>query len=151
MINSGLYSQGTLDVTFSIMVKAKRKAHALEMADYQMNEQNIQLDRIQLVNEQGNKKWVKVGLVESIHWLLVDSCDYTNLFKVIGQIRLVLYIDLRAEHYEENIWNPAYRLPHSNLQDRTVWVIPTSNEPAFTQVLSQSLEINESTVKIKAG
>jgi hypothetical protein len=142
MISSGIYVKATLNVTFSFMVRAKRKSQALEIAQFRMNEKNIILDRIQLVNDQGIKNWVKVDQLGSIHWMTVESSEYTHLFTVVGQIRLALSIDLRTEHLEESLWKTAYHLPRSRLLDRSILVIPTSSEPAFTQVLSQSLELN---------
>ncbi|MCD9022864.1 hypothetical protein [Cohnella silvisoli] len=155
MIKNGICEQATLNVDFALLVKAKRKTHALEMADFQLNDKNINLDRVRLVNEQGIIATLEVERVESIDWIDVELSDYSNLFKVIGNIRVVLRIDRDAEQHKENLWRTAFQIPRSALQDKTTWVIPTSNEPVFTQVMSQSLELSvesgESMALIKAG
>ncbi|WP_256760965.1 hypothetical protein [Cohnella sp. WQ 127256] len=142
MIKHGILAQAQLNVTFTLLVKAKRRTHALGMADFQLNNENIILDRIQLVNEQGFIQTPKVERIDPIQWITVHSTDYSNLFKVVGQIRLVLSMDRNVEHHVDSLWTRAYKFPRSMIQDRTNWVIPTTHEPAFTQVLSQTLEFN---------
>ncbi|WP_372661710.1 hypothetical protein [Cohnella sp.] len=142
MIKRGNFEHVTFKVTFSYLVNAKSKSHALMMADFNFNEDNIILDRVQLVNENGITRLLKVDRVESVQWTTVDSSDYSNQFKVVGQIHLALSIDSITEHQTENFWKSTYRLPHSVLLDKTVWVIPTKDEPAFTQVISQSMELS---------
>lgn len=152
MINSGIFERATFNVSFSYLVKAKRKTHALGVADFQFNEKNILLDRVKLVNEHGIEKILVVERVESIRWTSVESSEYSNLFNVVGHIRLTLCIDMNTEKNEGTLWKTVYRLPKSVLQDKTVWVIPTSYEPVFTQVLSQSLELSaESIESTKVG
>ncbi|QMV43618.1 hypothetical protein [Cohnella cholangitidis] len=137
MIRSLSLERATLNVTLSLMVKARRKSHALEMADFLLNENNVIMDRIRLVNEVGSDRLFLMERIDGIHWDTAQLTDYSNLFKAIGHIRMTL----RTESYSEPLGNHAYRLPRSSLNDRTVWVIPTTNEPAFTQVISQSLEV----------
>lgn len=140
MINVRIYEHATLNVTFSLIVKARRKNQALEMADFQLNEKNMILERIRFVNEQGLERWFIMERIEAFRWTSAESTEYSNLFKAVGQIRLTLRLDRHAGNHEDNLRINGYRLPRSVLQDRTVWVIQTANEPAFTQVLNQSLE-----------
>lgn len=141
MIKSSSFEHVTFNVTFSYLVSAKGKSQAALMAEFMINDQTLSLDRIQLVNEHGITRLFKVERIESIHWSAVDLADYSNQFKVVGHIRLALSIDCKSEHFAENFLKSSYRLPRSSLLDKTIWVIPTKDEPAFTQVISQSLEL----------
>jgi hypothetical protein len=138
MINNDIIAQATLKLNVSFRIAAKSKTHALEMAAFQVNKENILLDWIQLENDQGIKELIKVDNVESILWTHVYSSEYSNQFKVAGSIRLLL----RKEKNKGNLSKAAYRLPKSVIQEKTIWVIPTSYEPVFTQVTSQTLEWN---------
>jgi hypothetical protein len=140
MINRCSFEHASLTVSLSMIVKAKRKTQALEMADFQLNEKNMVLDRIRLVNDRGNENFFLMERIESIQWNTAESTDYSNLFKVRGLVRITLIMDKNSEQQDDIPLNSSYRLPKSVLQDRTVWVVQTSNEPAFTQVISQSLE-----------
>lgn len=140
MIRNDILANANLNVTFSFLVTAKSKAHALKMADFQMNEETMILDQVQLMNEQGMKISLKVKRIEAIHWTSADFTEYSSQFKVTGHIRLALCIPITKVQIEDNLWEAAYKFPESSFQDITVWVIPTSGEPTFTQVISQSLE-----------
>ncbi|MBW7460038.1 hypothetical protein ACFOLF_32935 [Paenibacillus sepulcri] len=140
MMKNEMMEHAALNVTVSYLVKAKSKVHALDMARFQLNEETISLDRIQLVNDQGMKRLLKVEHVEFIHWMAAESSEFCDQFKVIGHFRLALRLSHAEEPYEENIHKHHYRLPRSAIQDKTVWVIPTLHQPAFTQVISQTLE-----------
>jgi hypothetical protein len=142
MIRNDIFANATLNVTVSFLVKAKNKAHAIKMADFQINEETVILDQVQLMNEQGMEKLLKVKRVEAIHWTAADPAEYSSQYKVTGHICLALCIPITREQMEENLWETAYKLPKSSFQDITVLIIPTLNEPAFTQVISQSLEWN---------
>ncbi len=138
MIKNDIFAQATLKLNVSFRVTAKSKTHALEMAIFQVNEGNILLDWIQLENDQGIKELLKVDNVESILWTHVYSSDYSNQYQVVGSIRLLL----RKEKIKGNLSKAAYRLPRSIIHEKTIWVIPTSYEPVFTQVTSKTLEWN---------
>lgn len=138
MIKNDTLAQATLKLNVSFRITAKSKTHALEMAFFQVNKENILLDWIQLENDQGIREMFKVDNVESIHWSHVYSSEYCNQYKVIGTIRLLL----RKEKNKGNLSKSAYRLPRSFIQEKTIWVLPTSYEPVFTQVMSQTLEWN---------
>ncbi len=56
MIRNDIFANATLNVTVSFLVKAKNKAHAIKMADFQINEETVILDQVQLMNEQGMEK-----------------------------------------------------------------------------------------------
>jgi len=150
MIKRDIYAQAVLNLTVRFRITAKSKTHALEMADFQVNKENILLDWIQLENDQGSREILKVDRVESILWNHVYSSEYSNQFKVVGSIRLLL----RKEKVEGHLYKTAYRLPRSIIHENTTWVIPTSFEPIFSQVLNQTLEWNseprKSNVLLKA-
>ncbi|RKP57323.1 hypothetical protein D7Z26_04935 [Cohnella endophytica] len=138
MIKNDIYAQATLTLNVSFRITARSKTHALEMAAFQVNKENILLDWIQLENIQGIKEILKVECIESILWTQVYSTEYSNQFKVAGSIRLML----RKDTNKGNLTKTAYRLPRSTIQEKPIWVLPTSYEPIFTQVLHQSLEWN---------
>ncbi|WP_239615050.1 hypothetical protein [Cohnella mopanensis] len=140
MIRSLLLERATFNVTFSLLVKARRKIHALEMADFLFNKNNVTMDSIRLVNEEGSDKLFFLENIESIRWDYAEMTDYSNLFKAVGHISLTLRTDRIPESMEPSTREYHYRLPKSAIKDRTIWVIPTTNEPAFTQVIHQSLE-----------
>lgn len=148
MIKNGSFEQVTFceqvtfNVTFSYLVSAKSKSQASLAAGFMINEQTITLDRIQLVNEQGVTRLLKVDRIESVQWTTVELSDYSNQYKVVGHIRLALSIEGTTEHFTENLWKSSYRLPRSSILDRTNWVIPTKDGPAFTHVISQALELS---------
>jgi hypothetical protein len=136
MIKIDKIAHATLNMTVSFRITAKSKSHALEMANFQVNKSNILLDWIQMENDQGNREILKVELVETLDWTHVYSSEYNNQFKVVGSIRLLL----RNEKNKGTLSKNAYRLPRSVTQEGTIWVLPTSYEPVFTQVLNQTLE-----------
>ncbi|MFC5647909.1 hypothetical protein ACFPYJ_02010 [Paenibacillus solisilvae] len=140
MIRNDIFVNVTLNATVSHLVKAKSRTHALKTADFQINEETIVMDQIQLINEQGAGKSFKVKRIEAVHWEAAEAEEYSNHFKVAGQIRLELYVPFTMELVEENLWEAGYKLPKASFQDITIWVIPTSNGPVFTQVKSQSFE-----------
>ncbi|QJD87739.1 hypothetical protein [Cohnella herbarum] len=140
MIRNPRSERATLNVSFSILVKASRKIHALEMADFLLNKSSIIMDQVRMVNEEGADKLFFLENIESIRWDYAEMTEYSNLFKAVGHIRLTLRTDKIPESMEIHLRDNDYRLPKSAMKDRTIWVIPTTNEPAFTQVLTQSLE-----------
>ncbi|GGD57886.1 hypothetical protein GCM10010911_14600 [Paenibacillus nasutitermitis] len=121
----------------SYLVQARSKSHALNRARFHMNDETISLDRLKLVNRMGMEKWMKVERVESILWAAAESSDFSNQFKVIGHIQLVVRIHASGDSAESVLQEP-YHFPRTLLSDKTVWVIPTLLEPAFTQVLNVS-------------
>lgn len=149
MIKSSSLARVTMNVTFSYLITAKKKSHALMMADFNINEENIIMDRIKLVDEQGKKKILKVDRVDSIRWISVELSEYSNQFRVMGQMHLTLSLDMLPEQDSDKLRITAYRFPRSIIQDKAVLVIPTTNEPAFTQVLSHSLELKAESIEAK--
>ncbi|WEK55269.1 MAG: hypothetical protein P0Y55_04180 [Candidatus Cohnella colombiensis] len=150
MMTNRSLKTATLNVTLSFLVHARSKCHALKMASFQFNEENMSLDRVQLVCEQGMKYWMKVEGVNMIEWTNALSTGYNNQFKVVGHIQLRLSGQIPQEKQDEQVKLTSYRLPRSSVPPHTVWVIPTTYEPIFTQVLSQTLELNNSNIQAHA-
>jgi len=139
MMKTDLIELALMNVTVSYLVQARSKSHALKMARFQLNDETISLDGIQLEHRSGLARWMKVEHVESIHWAAAEASEFSSQFKVIGHIRLALRVDAHGDSVD-SVLQGHYQFPRSVLQDKTVWVIPTLHEPAFTQVLSQTLE-----------
>ncbi|MFB9279078.1 hypothetical protein [Cohnella cellulosilytica] len=133
-------NHAVLTVAFALRIRAASKTKAFELAMCQLGERNLCLDRIRLADAQGEERRFSVERIESIRWTAAESTEFSHLFQVHGQIRLEI-----AHEQETLIRAPLplsgeYRLPGSSVSEMTVWVIPTTGEPVFAQVLAQSLE-----------
>jgi hypothetical protein len=155
-LNKGLTdAYAVLQVTVSYLAAAGSNRQALDAANMRIHPDSILLDQIKLVNEQGTGKTFSVERVKSVEWTQVTGSEYNHLFKVTGHICFMLRIRIHVEHEADNYRKATYELPRSIIENKAVLVIPTRSEPAFTQVISQSLEWKteklESISFIKAG
>ncbi|WP_204603467.1 hypothetical protein [Cohnella boryungensis] len=141
MMKSIQPESATLSVVFALRVKAASKAQACESSMCQLSAKNLCLDRMRLTNEHGHEAWFAVERIEAIRWTSVESTGFSHQFKIVGQIRLAIRPDWSSRRHAVGSFPCHYRLPGSLHSDKTVWVIPTTNEPAFAQVLCQSIEL----------
>ncbi|WP_372632160.1 hypothetical protein [Cohnella sp.] len=140
MMRNTYLDSAVLNVAFALRVRAPGKTRAFELAMCQLSERNLCLDRIRLADAQGKEIWFSVERIESIRWTAAESTGFSHLFQVHGQIRLEIAPERGILNRMPIPLSGDYRLPRSKLSDMTVWVIPTAGEPAFAQVLGQTLE-----------
>lgn len=141
MMKSMNLDKAIFNVVFALLVKASSKARAFEHAACQLSERNLVLDRLRLIDDQGKAFWFAVERIESIRWTAAESTGFSHQYRLVGQIRLAVSPDGNRQRREPDLLAGEYRLPRSKLTGRTVWVIPTLHEPAFAQVLGQSMEL----------
>ncbi len=140
MMRNAHLDPAVLNVAFALRIRASCKTRAFELAMCQLSERNLCLDRIRLADAQGKEVWFSVDRIESIRWTAAESTGFSHLFQVHGQIRLEIIPERGVVNLLPNPLSGDFRFPRSKLTDMTVWVIPTAGEPAFAQVLGQTLE-----------
>ncbi|WJH35596.1 hypothetical protein MJA45_25095 [Paenibacillus aurantius] len=130
----------TLQAAVSQQVAAPNKKQALELADFRMNRNNVQLQQVLLQNEIGGKKVFTIEGVEEIRWFDVQLGDYSGRYEVYGHVRVSIRLPVGPEHLIREIQQTCFYLPRSLVTDKTVWVVPTFSKPVFVRVVHQAME-----------
>ena len=135
------YVYATFTAAVSYLVSARTRREAIQLAAFRLNESTLRLNQAQLVNDKGEKLTFTVDKVLSLDWTDADFSDFSDRFRVAGNVRLMFRIDTRNASKGRALFG-SYKLRKALFDDRTAWTLPTTRDPAFVLVTSQSLEWN---------
>ncbi|WP_219838089.1 hypothetical protein [Paenibacillus sp. R14(2021)] len=139
MIKKEFDAQATFDAQISRLVPTCTRRKAIDMAAFELNKDNVHLDRLKLQNDMGESVTFSVQQVEALEWFDAEFTECCNQFRVFGRIRLSISLLQAARSIIEAEPVP-YKLPLTTVYDKPILVISEGVNHIFLTVWQQEME-----------